>query len=49
MRVVGEKPVFDFTPRAHWELGEKLGLLDWERAAKVAGARFTVYKGQLET
>ena len=45
VRVVGEKPVFDFTPKAHWDLGEKLGLLDWERAAKVAGARFTVYKG----
>ena len=45
MRVVGDKPSFDFTPKPHWELGEKLGLLDWERAAKVAGARFTVYRG----
>ena len=45
VRVVGQKPVFDFTPRAHWELGERLGLLDFERAAKVTGARFAVYRG----
>ncbi|MDD3926020.1 MAG: serine--tRNA ligase [bacterium] len=36
---------FDFQPQAHWELGEKLDILDFERGAKLAGARFTVMKG----
>ena len=36
---------FDFTPRAHWDLGPALGILDFERAAKVTGSRFTVLKG----
>ena len=36
---------FDFEPQAHWDIGEKLGVLDAERAAKVTGARFTFYKG----
>ena len=36
---------FDFTPRPHWELGEALGILDPERAAKVTGARFHFYRG----
>ncbi len=36
---------FDFQPLPHWEIGEKLGILDFERAAKVTGARFTFYKG----
>lgn len=39
----GTPPVFDFTPKAHWELGEQLGILDLERAAKLSGARFAVY------
>jgi seryl-tRNA synthetase len=39
----GEQPVFDFEPRPHWELGERLGILDLERAAKISGARFAVY------
>jgi seryl-tRNA synthetase len=39
----GAPPKFDFTPKPHWELGEKLGVLDLERGAKLAGARFTVY------
>ena len=39
----GTPPKFDFTPKPHWELGEKLGVLDLERGAKLAGARFTVY------
>ena len=39
----GEPPVFDFEPRPHWELGEQLGILDLERAAKISGARFAVY------
>lgn len=36
---------FDFEPKAHWELGENLGILDFERAAKVAGSRFVYYLG----
>jgi seryl-tRNA synthetase len=36
-------PQFDFTPKPHWELGEELGILDLERAAKITGARFAVY------
>jgi seryl-tRNA synthetase len=41
----GEIPVFDFTPKPHWELGESLGILDLERATKLSGSRFAVYKG----
>ncbi|MFZ0705506.1 MAG: serine--tRNA ligase [Candidatus Korobacteraceae bacterium] len=39
----GTPPTFDFTPKPHWELGESLGVLDLERAAKITGARFAVY------
>jgi len=39
----GEKRTFDFEPKPHWELGEQLGILDLERAAKLSGARFAVY------
>ena len=39
----GAAPKLDFTPKAHWELGEQLGVLDLERGAKLAGARFAVY------
>src|SRR5438477_1354100 len=39
----GNLPQFDFTPKPHWELGEHLGILDLERAAKLSGARFAVY------
>lgn len=45
-KVVGALPVFDFTPRAHWDLGENLGILDFERAARMAGARFALSMGQ---
>lgn len=41
----GEKRSFDFEPKPHWELGEQLGILDLERAAKLSGARFAVYMG----
>ena len=41
----GAKPSFDFEPKPHWELGEALGILDLERAAKLSGARFAVYFG----
>src|SRR5438477_2417778 len=39
----GTAPKFDFAPKPHWELGEQLGILDLERAAKITGARFAVY------
>lgn len=41
----GKKPKFDFDPKAHWDLGTALGILDFERAAKITGARFVVYQG----
>ena len=41
----GRVPEFAFTPKPHWELGEALGILDWARATKISGARFTVYRG----
>ena len=41
----GEPRKFDFTPKAHWDIGAELDILDPERAAKVTGARFTFYKG----
>ncbi len=44
-RVVGEPPEFDFEPKAHWDLGLELGILDFERGAKLAGARFVTYVG----
>ncbi len=44
-REVGIPPTFDFEPKAHWDLGPALGILDFERGAKVAGARFTAYFG----
>jgi seryl-tRNA synthetase len=45
IRRVGEPRHFDFEPKAHWDLGPELGILDLERAAKVTGARFAVYWG----
>ena len=45
VRRVGEVRDFGFEPKPHWELGEKLGILDPDRAAKVTGARFHFYKG----
>jgi seryl-tRNA synthetase len=39
----GKQPKFDFPAKPHWELGEQLGILDFERAAKISGARFAVY------
>lgn len=46
-RTVGEKPVFDFTPKNHWEILEPRDLIDKERAAKIAGSRFAYLKGGL--
>jgi seryl-tRNA synthetase len=45
IKKVGEPPSFDFQPLPHWEIGEKLGILDFERAAKIAGTRFALYLG----
>jgi seryl-tRNA synthetase len=45
VRAWGEKPAFDFAPKPHWEIGERLGIFDVERAAKLAGSRFTVLRG----
>ena len=47
VRVWGEKPNFLFTPKQHFDVGEKLGLLELERAAKVSGSRFWFLKGDL--
>jgi len=44
-RIWGEPPSFDFEPRAHWDIGPDLGILDFERAAKITGARFVVLQG----
>ncbi len=46
LRTWGTAPTFDFEPKPHFELGEKLGILDFERAAKLSGARFSVLWGQ---
>ena len=45
VRTWGEPTAFDFTPKPHWELGATLGLLDFERAAKIAQARFSLFLG----
>jgi len=45
VRVWGEKPSFDFSPKPHWEIGEDLNILDFARGAKITGARFTLYRG----
>jgi seryl-tRNA synthetase len=45
VRTVGRPPDFSFEPEAHWDIGTRLGILDFERAAKITGSRFTVYFG----
>ncbi len=45
VRQWGKLPAFDFEPKPHWDLGPELGILDFERAAKMTGARFAVYQG----
>ena len=45
VRRVGTPREFDFEPKPHWEIGEDLGILDFERGAKVSGSRFLYYKG----
>jgi seryl-tRNA synthetase len=44
VKVWGEKPTFPFEPQAHWDIGERLDILDFKRAAKITGSRFTLYK-----
>lgn len=46
-RVIGAKPTWNHQPREHFEIGEALGLMDFEGAARIAGSRFTILKGQL--
>jgi seryl-tRNA synthetase len=45
IKKVGEPPKFTFDPKPHWDVGTELGILDFERAAKIAGARFPLYFG----
>ncbi len=45
LRTVGELPKFDFTPKAHWDLGPELGIIDFERGVKITGSRFYVLSG----
>ena len=45
VRTWGEKPVFNFEPKQHFDLGENLNILDFARGAKITGARFTLYRG----
>ena len=45
VRSWGEKPVFNFEPKQHFDLGENLNILDFARGAKITGARFTLYRG----
>jgi len=46
IRTSGSPPGFSFNPKNHWEIGEDLGILDFERAGRIAGARFVLYKGK---
>lgn len=46
IRIWGKKPSFSFKALEHFDIGEKLGILDFDRAAKISGARFTICKGQ---
>ena len=45
IKTVGKPPQFTFDPKPHWDIGTELGILDFERAAKIAGARFPLYFG----
>ena len=45
VRTWGEPRQFDFEPKAHWDLGPQLGVIDFERATKISGARFAVLMG----
>ncbi|MBN1266177.1 MAG: serine--tRNA ligase [Anaerolineales bacterium] len=45
VRTVGEKPAYSFEPQPHWDLGTQLGILDFERGAKISGSRFYILSG----
>ncbi|MBI4681778.1 MAG: serine--tRNA ligase [Nitrospirae bacterium] len=45
LRIWGSRPEFSFEPKNHWDIGEGLGILDFDRASKIAGARFVINKG----
>ena len=45
VRTWGEPPRFDFEPKPHWEIGERMGIFDFERATKLSGSRFTILRG----
>ncbi|MCG6910180.1 MAG: serine--tRNA ligase [Deltaproteobacteria bacterium] len=45
VKKVGQPPLFDFEPGAHWDIGSRLGILDFDRAAKITGARFSLSSG----
>ena len=45
IKTVGDLPTFEFEPKPHWDLGENLNILDFDRAAKISGARFPLYYG----
>ena len=45
LKQVGQRPAFDFEPKAHWDIGAHLGILDFDRAAKMTGARFSLSRG----
>lgn len=47
VRVVGTPPIFDFKPKAHYDLGEDLGFIDFKAASKISGSRFTILKSQI--
>lgn len=47
IKTIGKKPIFNFTPKNHWQIGQELDIIDKERAAKVAGTRFAYLKGDL--
>ena len=46
VRTVGDVPAFEFEPLAHWELGEALGIIEFQRAVKVSGSRFFGFRGK---
>ena len=46
VRVVGKPPMFSFKPKHHWEIGERLQILDFERASKISGSRFAIFKNE---
>ena len=46
IRTVGDRPEWSFEPKAHWDIGEALGILDFKRAARITGARFPLYFGK---